>query len=149
MPTTISLYNHVSHLVGEGFLDLSDADAGAFKVALVTDAYTFDAAHTVWADASGSEVASGGGYTTGGEALTGVTYAPTTGTTSKWDADDVTWSTATITARRAIIRKIGTFNSLVDPLIASVLFDDTPADVVVTGLDLQIIWAAAGILTVG
>ena len=71
----------------------------AFKLALYTSSATLDAtttAYTVTNEVSGS------GYSAGGGALTNVT--PTTsGTTALTDFADLTFSSATITARGALI----------------------------------------------
>jgi len=48
-----------------------DFEADSFKMALLTNAYTFDADHNEWGDAGVSaNEASGTGYTAGGKALT-------------------------------------------------------------------------------
>jgi hypothetical protein len=48
-----------------------------------------------------------------------------------------------------VIRAIGTFNSQVDPLVASILLDTTPADVTTTtGNTLTLQWNASGIFAV-
>lgn len=127
MATTETLYNHLAGLVGRGLLDLSDATADRFKVALVDSSYTFSGTHTAWADASASEL-SAAGYTAGGESLASVTYTHVSGTLWKWSSADVTWS-ALQTARAAVIYVNDTIDSIVNPLVAYILFDDTPGDV--------------------
>jgi hypothetical protein len=73
-----------------------------YKIALYTSAADLSASTTTYAGTT-NEVANGGGYTTGGQALT-VNQIPTsTGTTAIIDFEDVTWSNATITARGALI----------------------------------------------
>jgi hypothetical protein len=70
-----------------------------FKIALYTSSANLDATTTAYT--STNEV-SGTGYTAGGNTLTNVT--PTSsGTTAFTDFADTTWSTATITARGALI----------------------------------------------
>lgn len=70
-----------------------------FKIALYTSAATLGATTTAY---SATNEASGTGYTAGGNTLTNVT--PTTsGTTAFTDFADTTWTTATITARGALI----------------------------------------------
>jgi hypothetical protein len=70
-----------------------------FKIALYTSSATLDATTTAYT--STNEV-SGTGYSAGGNTLTNVT--PTSsGTTAFTDFADTTWSTATITARGALI----------------------------------------------
>ncbi len=70
-----------------------------FKLALFTSSASLDATTT---DYSTSNEASGSGYTAGGAALTNVT--PTTsGTTAFCDFNDLTFSSASITANGAMI----------------------------------------------
>lgn len=83
----------------------ADFDFGAgtsqvFKIALFTSAATLDATTTAY---STSNEVVGVGYTAGGETLV-ISQVPTsTGTTAFLDFSDVTWTTATITARGALI----------------------------------------------
>lgn len=73
--------------------------ADTFKIALYTSAATLDASTTAY---SASNETSGTGYTAGGQDLTNVD--PTTsGTTAFTDFADETFTTATITARGALI----------------------------------------------
>ena len=70
-----------------------------FKVALYTSSVTLSAATTAY---SATNEASGTGYTAGGTALTNIT--PTTsGTTAFADFSNASWTSATITARGALI----------------------------------------------
>lgn len=70
-----------------------------FKIALYTSAATLGASTTAY---TATNEVSGTGYTATGNTLTNVT--PTTsGTTAFTDFADTTWSTATITARGALI----------------------------------------------
>lgn len=70
-----------------------------FKLAMYTNSATFTAATT---DYTATNEVSGTGYSAGGGTLTNVT--PTTsGTTAFTDFADLTFSTATITARGALI----------------------------------------------
>jgi hypothetical protein len=70
-----------------------------FKIALYTSSASLDSTTTAYT--TSNEVV-GTGYTAGGNTLTNVT--PTSsGTTALTDFADTTWSTATITARGAMI----------------------------------------------
>jgi len=83
-----------------------------YKIALYTSAATLDASTNTYSGTT-NEVASGGGYTTGGKTLT-ITQVPTsTGTTAFISFDNVTWTSATITARGALI-----YNSTDDTTVA-------------------------------
>ena len=142
MATTISAYNNLSEIIAK-----TDISGHTYKLALVDSGYTFNAAHDEWADASGDEVASGAGYTTGGETLANVTCVETGGTTTL-DADNVVWTALTKTFRGAIIYASGTVMALTNPVLAYVLFDDTPADSSVAGVDFTVGWSASGVLYV-
>ena len=84
----------------DGTFDFSSGTSQTFKIALFTNAATLDAATTAYT--TSSEV-TGTGYTAGGNTLT-ISQVPTsTGTTAFLDFADTTWSSATITARGALI----------------------------------------------
>ena len=82
----------------DGEMDFSSDTTQTYKIALYTSSATLGASTTAY---STTNEVTGTGYTAGGETLTVV--APTTsGTTAYLDFSDVTWSTATITARGAL-----------------------------------------------
>ncbi len=76
-----------------------DLDTDVIKLALYTSAATLSAATTAY---STSDEVVGTGYTAGGNTLTGATVS-LSGTTAYVDFSDTTWSTATITARGALM----------------------------------------------
>jgi hypothetical protein len=116
----------------DGEMDFSSDTSATFKIALFTSSATLGASTTAYATTN--EV-SGTGYTAGGNTLTVV--APTTsGTTAFLDFADTTWSTATITARGALIYKSGGGNPAVAVL-------DFGADKTSTAGDFQIQFPAA------
>ena len=79
--------------------DLTASTGHTIKAALYTSSATLGATTTAY---SATNETSGTGYSAGGVALTNVT--PTlSGTTALTDWADATWSTATITARGALI----------------------------------------------
>jgi len=83
----------------DGEMDFSSDTSATFKIALFTSSATLGASTTAY---STTNEVTGTGYTAGGNTLTVV--APTTsGTTAFLDFADTTWSTATITARGALI----------------------------------------------
>lgn len=88
---------------------------------------------------------SGTGYTPGGETIASsvITFLNRRAT---WDGDDVTYSSATVTARWGQIYKIGTIDGWINPLVGLVLFNDTPADVGSVDADFIIKWNTDGIL---
>lgn len=84
----------------QGVHDFTASTGDAFKLALYTSSATLDASTTAYT--SSNEVANSGTYSAGGGALTNVT--PTsTGTTAFTDFSDVSFTSATITARGALI----------------------------------------------
>ena len=95
------VYNSFKAKIGDGSIDW---DTSVIKVALVTSSYVPDAdTHTIFATHVTNEVV-GTGYTAGGATLT--TIAPTVdivNDVAKYDADDVTWPSSTITARGAVV----------------------------------------------
>jgi len=76
-----------------------DLDTDVIKLALYTSAATLSAATTAY---STSDEVVGTGYTAGGNTLTGATVS-LSGTTAFVDFSDTTWTTATITARGALM----------------------------------------------
>ncbi len=78
---------------------IHDLDTDAIKIALYTSAATLDATTTVY---SATNESSGAGYTAGGNTLTGAAIS-TSGTTAIVDFADTSWTSATITARGALI----------------------------------------------
>lgn len=84
----------------EGVHDFRSSGGDTFKIALYSSAATLDATTTAYT--SSNEVANSGTYSAGGGTLTNVT--PTTsGTTAFTDFDDISFTSATINARGALI----------------------------------------------
>lgn len=95
-----------------GTHDFTASTGDTFKLALYTNSASFTAATTSYTSAN--EVGDSGSYSAGGGALTNVT--PTTsGTTALTDFNDLDFTSATITARGALI-----YNSTAsgDPTVA-------------------------------
>ena len=87
-----------------------DTPAGsAFKIALYTNSADLSTTSTVYV--TSGEVASGGGYTTAGEALTNTGVAKST-VTSYTDFSDVSWTSASFTARGCLIYNSSTISGL-------------------------------------
>jgi hypothetical protein len=82
-----------------GTHNFTASTGNTFKLALYTDSASFTAATTAY---TATNEVSGAGYTAGGGTLTNVT--PTTSSTTAFtDFADLTFSSATITARGALI----------------------------------------------
>ena len=120
-------------------LDLDDTTADRFKVMLVTSSYTPDFGTHDFKDDVTNEVV-GTGYSAGGESLTSVTLTQSGGTIT-FDADDVTWTSSTITARGAVVYDESLLN---DPLICYI---DFGADKSSSSGDFVLSFNASGIFT--
>jgi hypothetical protein len=84
----------------EGVHDFRSSGGDTFKLALYTNSASFDATTTAYT--ATNEVSASGSYSAGGGALTNV--SPTTsGTTAFVDFNDLSFTTATITAYGALI----------------------------------------------
>ena len=84
----------------QGVHDFTASTGDSFKLALYTNSASFTAATTAYT--ASNEVGNSGSYSAGGGTLTNVT--PTTsGTTAFADFADITFTSATITARGALI----------------------------------------------
>ena len=81
-------------------LGLHDLDSDTIKIALYTSSATLSAATDTYT--TSNEVASGGGYTTGGVTLANASVIEN-GTSGCFDSDDPEWTSATFTARGALI----------------------------------------------
>lgn len=133
------IYNSFKAKIMSGAIDL---DTDAIKVALVTSSYTPNIDTHEFFDDVTNEV-SGAGYTAGGETLAGAAVTvDTTDDEGVFDADDVTWSSSTITARGAVLYK-STGTASTSPLIAYFDFGTNQSS---TAGDFIIQWNAEGIL---
>lgn len=84
----------------KGIHNFTNGTGNTFKLALYTNSASFTAATTAYTTTN--EVTASGSYSAGGGSLTNVT--PTsTGTTAFTDFSDLSFTTATITARGALI----------------------------------------------
>ena len=118
--------------------------ADTIKVMLCTSVYTPDQdAHIYKSNVTGE--VTGTGYTAGGATLANKTMTYDSATnTIKLDADDITWSTSTITARYAVIYDATGTDS------TSVLlgYVDFGTDQISSAGNFTITWDPAGIFTV-
>ena len=110
-----------------------DLIADTLKIALFTSSASLDASTTAY---STSNEVSGTGYSAGGETLTSKAVS-TTGTTAHFDAADPTWTSASFTARGALI-----YNSTNSDKAIAVL--DFGGDFTVSAGTFKIVFPAAG-----
>ena len=94
----------------DGEMDFSSNTAQSYKIALYTSSASLDAATTAYTT---SNEVSGTGYSAGGNTLTISTAPTTSGTTAFLSFATTTWTTATITARGALIYQAGGTNPAV------------------------------------
>jgi len=135
-----AIYNSFKRDIMNGSIDL---DTDTIKVALVTSTYSPNIdTHDRFDDIT-NQVANGNGYTTGGATLAGVTVTvDNTDDEGVFDANDVTWSSSTITARGAVIYK-DTGTASTSPLICYV---DFGSDFSSASGNFTITWNAEGII---
>jgi hypothetical protein len=114
-----------------------DLEADTIKVMLLSGSHSFTAANDVIGDVSANQI-TGSGYTAGGATLAG--KAVTQAATTKWDATDTAWTTATFTAAHAVIYD----NTATDNLICSLDFGGNQT---CTAGTFTIQWHADGIIT--
>jgi hypothetical protein len=118
----------------QGVHNFTTSTGNTFKLALYNNSASFTAATTAYTAVN--EVANSGSYVAGGGTLTNVT--PTTsGTTAFTDFADITFTSATITARGALI-----YNDTAagDPAVVVL---DFGADKTSTAGDFQIVFPTA------
>ena len=98
----------------EGVHDFRAVGGDTFKLALYTSAATLGASTTAYT--SSNEVANSGTYSAGGGTLTNI--SPTTsGTTAFTDFDDISFTSATITARGALIYNTTPAHTYTNPAV--------------------------------
>lgn len=115
-----------------------DLEADVIKVMLLNNSHSFVATHNQKSEIVANEI-SGTGYTAGGAALAG--KAVTQEATTKWDATDVEWTTATFSAWHSGIYDDDLTN---DDLICSI---DFGGEKTVSAGTFKIQWHVNGIVT--
>ena len=86
-----------------------DLEADTIKVTLYDNSHSFTATDTDYT--TDNELATAGGYTQAGATL--ASKAVTEAATTKWDAADVAWTSATFTAYHAVIYDSTAGNDLI------------------------------------
>lgn len=141
MAVTVAYFDKFIENVGKNLIDL---DTHTFKIMLVNN-YTYDSTDEDLVHIGSVEIANGNGYSTGGAALTGVTFAFGGGVT-KWDADDVSWSASGGTIGVTDGAILYDDSATDDKLVCYIDFgqDESAGD----GTDFKITFNASGILTI-
>ena len=120
-----------------------DLDTDTIKLALLTSSYTPSADnHDFYDDVSANEIAATGTYSAGGGTLTVSLSQDNTDDEGVFDATDISFTSATISARYAVIYK-STGTPGTSPLICLI---DFGSDQVSTASTFAITFAAEGIL---
>jgi hypothetical protein len=138
---SITFYNTATKDILDGTIDL---DTDTIKVSLHSSTYTPSVAHDFYDDIT-NEMASGGGYTTGGETLASTAVTTVTTNDAMYDAANVTWASNAAgfsTARYAVIYK-STGTDSTSPLLGYIDFVSNQDNV---NNDLTIKWNTSGIL---
>ena len=122
-----------------GVHDFDASTGDTFNIALYTSSATLDASTTAY---SATNETSGTGYSAGGQALTNVN--PTTsGTTAFTDFADETFTTATITARGALIYNTTPNTASISVTNPAVVVLDFGGDKTSTAGDFTIVFPTA------
>ena len=115
MPITQAMCTSFKAQILEAVHDFRSSGGDTFKIALYSSAATLDATTTAYT--SSDEVANSGTYSAGGGTLTNVT--PTaSGTTAFTDFDDISFTSATINARGALIYNSTPTHTYTNPSVA-------------------------------
>ncbi len=99
MAITQAVCNSFKQELMQGLHNFTNSSGNTFKIALYTSSATMSASTTAY---SATNEASGTGYSAGGNTLTNVTPSLSS-SVALTDFADSTWSTATVTARGALI----------------------------------------------
>lgn len=127
-----------------------DLDSDTIVAVLLSASYTPGrTTHSLWSDVSAYEV-TGTNYSAGGTALANksMTHSGGTGT---WDADDVSWASATVAAKYIVLVRRAAGSLVNGDLLIGYMDLNTAsgsATVSSTGAAFTVQWNASGILTV-
>lgn len=143
------VYELAKKYLADGTFDLDEGTNWKMALFLSTsNADTLSVGTNVFGDLTNQHAAANG-YTTGGVALTAITWTRSGGTIT-FDTSDAVWTASggSIVARFAVIYKDATVNSIIKPILCVCLLDTAPADVTATtGNTLTIAINAAGVFT--
>lgn len=122
-----------------------DLDTDTFKIMLVTSTYAPNIdTHTKRSDIT-NEVGASGSYAAGGGTLAGVALTQNnTNDRADWDANDIAFTSATITARGAVIYKSRGGAASADELVC---YLDFGSDITSTAGTFTVAFDALGILS--
>jgi len=113
-----------------------DLEADTINVALYDNSHAFTATDTDYTTTN--ELATAGGYTQGGAALAG--KAVTEAATTYWDANDLSWTSATFSCYHCVIYDASVSNDLICSI-------DFGGEQTITSGTFTIAWHANGIIS--
>jgi len=142
MAVSAKAYSHMPASAIEKLMDLGNAN-DTIKVMLCTSTYTPSQDNHAFKDDITNEV-SGSGYSATGATLANQAVT-TTARVTKFDADDVEWTSSTITARYAVIYDATPGSDAARPLL---LYIDFGEDKSSENGTFKIQWNASGIFTI-
>lgn len=139
MAVTAKVYGPLLNSMANKEVDLN---TDTIKVMLCTSSYVPNQDTHQYKSSVTNEVAATGNYTTGGATVANPTFSYDTATnTWKFDGDDVTWASSTITARYAVFYDDTATN---DPLIC---YWDFGADQSSSSGNFTLSFSASGLVT--
>jgi len=134
----VSIYNNAKEALLNADIDLT---SDTIKC-MLTSGHTVDIDNDAYYSDVSSDEVSGTGYTAGGATLANKSVTQDdTNDKAVFDADDVTWSSSTITADGAILYK-DTGNGSTSPVIAYFPFTSASS----SNSDFTVQWSSSGIL---
>ena len=140
MAVTYNSYDAFLEHMGNNTIDM---DGDTFIITL-HNAYTFGSTEDEYNEVSGTEIATGFGYTQQNEALTSVTWGQTGGTVV-FDAANVTWTASGGSIGPATDAILYSDTSSSDKLVCNIDFGQS--ETAGPASDFQINWNASGIFT--
>ena len=114
MPITQAMCTSFKDQLLEAVHDFRSSGGDTFKLALYTSSATLDATTTAYT--ATNEVANSGTYSAGGGTLVNISPA-ISGTTAFTDFDDISFTSATITARGALIYNTTPTHTFTNPSV--------------------------------
>jgi hypothetical protein len=126
-----------------------DYDTDLIAVQLHNSTYTPDQDVHDYKNDLTNELATAGGYTAGGKDLASKTVTYTAGTNKHvLDAADLQWTSASFTARTAVILDRSPATDATRPLIG---YQNSDVDITASGGNFDLVWNASGLveITVG
>ena len=140
MAVTAKVYSHLPYSLAS---KLANLETDTIKCMLCTSSYTPSQDDHDFKDDVDNEV-SGTGYTAGGATMANNAVSIST-TVTKFDGDDVQWTTSTLTARYAVLYDSTPGSDATDPVIGYVDFGEDKSSEAGT---FKLVWNASGIFTI-